>query len=149
MNKIWLPIIFAIIGYLVSTRLFIKFLNTLNPIEGLLVYYIAIISTIIILSYLGLMIAGIHFQSFKQYFGLLILNFSIFLVLIWTNCYTATLIRGNCNGFTKTYLNTESGAVYFFWSHFFKKINTRRILTFVITPMVLSFIGIYLIIHDN
>lgn len=148
MNKIWLPIIFAVIGYFVSTKIFVRLLSNVTPIEGLAIYYIAVMSSILALEYLGLVIAGIRFKSFKQFLGTLLLNFAIFIVIIWENCYTAERIKGRCTGFNSIYLNTESGATYYFWSKFIKDQRTKRILTFMVTPFVLSLMGLILIHSD-
>lgn len=140
-----LPIIFAIIGYLVTTKRFIAFLNSLDPLQGLLVYYIAVVTVIILLEHFGLIIAGIHFTSMKQLIGTIMISFSIFIVLIWSNCYVAEVSQGSCSGFAHIYLNTESGATYYLWSKLTDNIELRRILTFVISPFILSLFGLLLI----
>lgn len=142
---LFLPLCFAIIGFLVTTKSFLKFYNSLGPAKGLAFYYVIISCTIIILEYLGLIIADIHFNSFNHFLGTVFLNFSFFLIVIWSNCYVAEITKGGCKNFTEIYLNSESGATYYLWSKVTNNQKLKRFLTFVITPFILAIIGIFLI----
>jgi hypothetical protein len=148
-----LPLSFAIIGYLVTTKYFLTFLNGLDPVRGLTVYYLIVSCAIILLEYIGLIIADVHFNSFYHFLGTLLLNFSFFTIVIWSNCYVAEITKGICTtapgNISNIYLNTESGASYYLWSKITDDIRTRRILTFIITPFVLSILGLILIRLDS
>lgn len=145
MNIIILPFIFALLGYLMSSKTWLHWFDTLTPVEGLLVYYIAVIVSISILIYLGLVVAGQKFSSFSQLVGSVLIWFAFFVIIIWTNCYVATVVNGDCSNFSTVYLNTESGSTYYLWSKLTKDLQTRRILTFVVTPFVLSLLGLLLV----
>lgn len=140
-----LPISFLFIGYLVTTKKFVCFLNTLDPIKGFMLYYLIISISVLLLVKLGLVVSDIHFTSWNHFVGILLLNFAFFIIVIWTNCYFAEIIKGECKNFTRVYLNTESGATYHFWSSITRDRNLRRLLSFVVTPFILSLIGIILI----
>jgi hypothetical protein len=132
-------------GFIVTSKNFILFLDSLDPVRGLAFYYIFMSCAIIILEYLGLIIAGVHFKSIYQFLGTLLLNFSFFIIVIWSNCYTSEMVKGRCNNFSKTYLNTESGATYYLWSKVANDIQAKRILIFVVTPFILAVLGLVLI----
>jgi hypothetical protein len=140
-----LPISFLLFGYLVTTKKIVYFLNTLDPIKGFSLYYLIVSISILLLVKLGLVVADIHFTSWNHFIGILLLNFAFFIVIIWTNCYVAEIVKGGCKNFTRVYLNTESGATYYFWSQFVKNRQLKRLLSFVITPFILSLIGLILI----
>lgn len=151
MINLGLPIIFAILGLIFSTRVWLKFLNKQNPLKGLLIYYIVLIITIIILQSFGLVIGQTKFNSFKHTIGTILIIFSFFIIIDWTSCYTNEITQGQCDtehSISQIYLQSEDGATYWLWSKVFKgkdKIQIRRIMTFVITPFILTLIGTMLI----
>jgi len=143
--KIYLPIVFAILGFLFSARPWILFLDGLSPLNGLLIYYFILTITIILLEYFGLIIAGIKFDSLRHTIGSMLIIFAFFIVVTWTSCYINMVTKGQCSQISNIYLQSEDGTVYYLWSFLFKDIDTLRLLTYVITPFVLSFIGQLLI----
>lgn len=151
MINLSLPIAFAIIGFIFSTRSWLKFLNKQNPIKGLIIYYIVLTITIIILQSFGLVVGNTKFDTFKHTIGTILIIFSFFIIIDWTSCYTNEVNEGQCdtkNSISQVYLQSEDGATYWLWSKVFKgkdKIQIRRIMTFVITPFILSLIGTMLI----
>ena len=145
MSSLMLPIILGLIGFIFSTRKWILFADKLNPFVGLMIYYIIITLIILIMQKMGLVIAGIEFNSVKHTFASILIVFSFFIVVDWESCYINTVVSGSCKNMSNIYLQSEDGAIYWIWSHFFTDINVLRIMTYVITPMVLSFIGTLLI----
>lgn len=140
-----LPLVFAILGFLFSTRTWIMFLDGLSPLNGLLIYYFILTTTIICLEYMGLIIAGIKFDSMRHTIGSIMIIFSFFIVVTWTSCYINMVTKGQCDKISNIYLQSEDGTVYYLWSFLFSNIEVLRILTYVVTPFVLSFIGQQLI----
>lgn len=144
-NKIGLPIIFGIFGFIISSRSWILFMDKLNPFYGLIVYYLILIMTILILENAGLVIAGINFASFNQALGTICIIFSFFLLLKMESCYMNYVTKGDCKNISNIYLHSEDGATYYLWSKIIDNPEILRLLTYVVTPVVLSFIGVNLI----
>lgn len=153
--KYTLPIAFALIGYILTSKVWIKFLDKLNPIYGLLIYYTVLTITILILQFFGLIIADIPFTSFRYTVGSILIMFSFFLIFDWTSCYVNLITKGECTDkdMSGVYLQSEDGATFYLWSKLLgiknedllQHIEKLRILTYVITPLVLTFIGSLLI----
>lgn len=136
-----LAFIFAIMGFIFTTRTWLKTLDKLNPIYGLIIYYIIITSFVILLEYFGLVISGIKYSTSWQTIGTILIIFSFFIVVSWESCYVNTITKGNCDDVSNVYLQSEDGAVYYFWSYFTDNLSARRILTYVVTPFILTIIG--------
>lgn len=149
-TKILIPILFGVIGLVTTSNLYLNFINELNPIFGLIMYYIVLLFVILIVEILGLVFINIEFgyNLIYQTIGLLLIIFSFNLVTSWESCYINQTVSENnsCDGVSNIYLQSEDGAVYYFYSLFIDNININRILTYVVTPVVLSYIGIYLIL---
>jgi len=144
-NKNALPIVFGLIGFIFSSRTMIIFMDKLDPFTGLIVYYMFLIITIVLLEHAGLVIAGINFESFNQAFGTVLIIFSYFILIRMESCYMNYVTKGDCKNISNIYLHSEDGATYYLWSKIIKKPETIRFLTYVVTPVVLSFIGVNLI----
>ena len=140
-----LPFSFAIIGYFVTNKKFVLFMDRIGPTGGLIVYYIIVAITILLLEWIGLIISDIRMNSTRHFIGMLMLNFAIFIVIIWSNCYVSEMVRKNCKNFSGIYLNTESGATYDVWSRVLKNKQNRRITAFVVTPFVISLLALMII----
>lgn len=140
-----IPLILASAGYFFTTKFWIMFLNKLSPAKGLLVYYCVITILFLILMKIGVNIGGIEFNSIRHVIGSLLIFFSFFILFDFTSCYQNQVLYGTCENIPNIFLQTEDGTVYNFWSHFTKNITYLRILTYMITPFVLTLIGIFLI----
>lgn len=144
-NNLKLPMAFAILGFIFSTRKWILFMDSLNPFVGLIVYYTILTLVVIMLEYFGLIIAGIKFDSISHTIGTMLIIFSFFITVDWESCYINTVTKGSCDNISDIYLQSEDGAVYWLWSNLFKDLQTLRIMTYVVTPILLTFIGTLLI----
>ena len=144
-EKIILPFLFGFLGILFSSKTWILFMDKLNPVQGLIIYYIILIITILLLEYFGLVIAGVRFLSVNQAIGTILIVFSFFILVNWTSCYISYVTKGNCDNISNIYAQSEDGAVYYLWSKLTDDPAVSRWLTYVLTPMVLSFIGMNLI----
>lgn len=128
-----------------STKYWLTFMDKLTPTTGLLVYYVILTCCVLILEYFGLIISGIKYITSLQTVGTMLIIYSFFIVVSWTSCYVNVVIKGDCKEVSNVYLQSEDGSVYYFWSQFFEDVETRRILTYVVTPFILTFIGQLLI----
>jgi hypothetical protein len=145
-----LPIIFACLGFLFTTRNFIKTYDKLPPYLGLLFYYFIITITVICLEYMGLIINGVEFSGFKHTVGSILVIFSFFIIVDWESCYVNIVTKGNCGNISNVYFSSEDGAVYDLWNKVFPgKHNLNRVLTYVLTPFLLTLIGLSLLTENQ
>jgi hypothetical protein len=146
-KEITLAIFIAILGFVFSTREFILFLNVLDPIEGLIVYYLILYSMLTLLSYFGLVIFNIKIKNPIQTFGLLLITFAFFITVDWESPYIQLITKGNTENASVIFYQAEDGATWYFWNNIMgiKDIETLRLLTFVFTPFLLCLIGGYLV----
>lgn len=139
---------FALLGYLFSSRKFIVFLNSLNPFQGLLFYYIQLFVVLEILQYFGLVIGGVKMTDFSQTIGELLIVFAFFVLVNQESGWVAQVVgdqEGKKKDYPIIYTQSEDGAVYYLWSTYVtNNPETARFLTFVLTPVVLISIGLYL-----
>lgn len=142
-----LAIIFAVIGYIATIRSWLLWLNKLNPFEGLLIYYSLVTLTVLILQYIGLVVADINFIGWQQTLGTIMLYYAWHILFNWTSCYVNMVTTGQCDPdkISPVFFNSEDGAVYFLFSKITDNIEINRILTYVVTPFILTFIGVHLI----
>jgi hypothetical protein len=142
-----LPLAFGIIGFLFSTKAWLIFINKLNPIIGLVMYYIILIMVIVLLEHFGLIVSGLKLDTISHTIGLILIVFAFFITMDWQSCYVRAITNNPCKKDT-IYLQTEDGLVYYLWSRVFTNLEVLRIMTYVITPMVLALIGTFLITDD-
>jgi hypothetical protein len=146
MRRYTLPIVFAVLGFLLSTKTWIRAYDKLPPYGGLIVYYTIITITILALEHLGLAVGGIEFFGFRHTIGTLLVVFSFFILFDWESCYINIVTKGDCKDVSQTYFASEDGAVYDLWNRLFpEKYELNRILTYVLTPFVLCLVGILLL----
>lgn len=143
--RVWLlPFIFALLGFLFSTRNFLKVYDKLPPYAGLILYYLILTITLLLLQYFGLIVGGMEFNSWRHTVGSMLIIFSFFIVFDWESCYVNIVTKGSCNNkeISNIYMASEDGAVYDLWSRAIKNVDTCRVLTYIVTPFVLTFIGL-------
>lgn len=148
MSNYILPIILALLGFIFSSRTYIKAYDKLPPYGGLIVYYIILTITVIVLERLGLIVGGLQLSGFSHTLGTMLIIFSFFIIFDWESCYINIVTKGRCDNkdISDIYFASEDGAVYDLWNKVFRnKHELNRILTYIITPLILSFIGILLL----
>jgi hypothetical protein len=132
---------FALLGTLFSMKGFIMFLDGLNPVQGLGVYYLIVIATLMILSYFGLAIFNIKINKFSQVLGATLIIFSFFIIFNWESAYVQIVTKGSAENLSNIFLGSEDGAVFWLWSQIIQDLDTLRVLTFIVTPAILSLLG--------
>lgn len=139
---------FALLGYLFSSRKFIGFLNTLNPFQGLLFYYLQLFVTLEVLQYFGLVIGGVKMTNLTQTIGELLIIFAFFILVDQESAWVAYVVgeqEGKKQEYPVIYTQAEDGAVYYLWTTYGgQSPETARWLTFVVTPVVLVSLGLVL-----
>jgi hypothetical protein len=142
-----LSITFGFLGFIFSSRMWIKTIDKLTPTKGLLIYYIIIYISIYILSQLGLVIGHSKITNYIHTLGVVMILFSFFIIFNWESEYINIVTKGDFDNkkISKIYLQSEDGATFDFYYNITKNIELSRILTFVVTPIVLTFVGSILI----
>ena len=142
-----LAVSLAVMGLVFSMREWILYLNSLNPIQGLLIYYIILYSSLIVLSKMGLVVFNIKIKNPIQTFGLLLITFAFFITVDWESPYVQLITKGNIEQASNVFYESEDGAIWFFWTNVVgvKDVETARWLTFVITPFILTLVGAFLV----
>jgi hypothetical protein len=165
---VWFPMTFAFLGFLFSSRPLILALNTLNPFQGLIVYYTIIFITLEIMQYFGLIIGGIKMGSFTQTLGELMIIFAYFIIFDMESAWIQEVVneaRGGSSSKSShdkkkesqdtslgdqaldcpnVYLQAEDGATYYLVGLLVKNKEYARYITFVGVPAVLAFVGLWL-----
>jgi hypothetical protein len=140
-KKLALASIFAVMGYMLTTRPWLRYMDRLSPISGLGVYYLILTVSILALEYFGLVIAGIKFGSVRQTIGTMMVLMAFFIIVDWESCYVNIVNRGSCDPVSNVYMQAEDGAVFYLWSKITDNVQKARILTYVVTPFVLALLG--------
>lgn len=142
-KELILAIIFAFAGFVLTMRWWILFLNTLNPLLGLLVYYVIMYSSLYGLSRLDLTIFGFNIKKPLQVLGVTLITFAFFIVVDWESPLINMITNGTTQGISNVYFQAEDGAVWYIFSLIFgtAHIQLLRIFTYVITPFLLALAG--------
>jgi hypothetical protein len=142
-NEIMLAVILAVAGYFLNSKEFILFLNTLNPLQGLLVYYVIWYSFLFFLSTLGLVVLGVKIKSLAQVLGVVLIIASFSVITSWTNPYVQIVTKGSEEGASTVFYQSEDGVGWWFFESVLgiKDVELLRILTFVVYPFILAIVG--------
>jgi len=143
MQEFSLALLFAVLGFIFSSRQWLMFLNGLNPLTGLIVYYAILYSCLFGLSQLGLVIFGFRIKTPLQTFGLLLITFAFFIIVDWESAYVQYVTMGSVEGASSVYWQSEDGAVFYVWQKLlpFLSMEAYRFLTYVLTPFILALLG--------
>jgi hypothetical protein len=146
-REIYLALVFAVIGFFLTLRGFVGWLDVLTPLAGLVVYYVLLYSAIYVLSKFGLVIFGLRIEKPLQIIGLGLITFAFFMIVNWESEYVNLVTVGTSTGVSQAYWASEDGAVWYLWYHVVgvKDIEIARLLTFVLTPFLLALGGGFLL----
>ena len=140
-KEFYLAISFSILGFLLTTRLLLNTLEGLNLFLGFIVYYAIIFLTIFILSKLDLVIFGFKIENLAQKIGLVLITFSFFILVNWESPYINIVTHGTAENVSNIYFMSEDGIVWGFWDLIFNNVTLLRVLTFMVTPFLLTLLG--------
>jgi hypothetical protein len=128
-------------------------MNGLNPLAGLGIYYAVVFATILLLQVFGLVVGGTKFSGPLTAIGGVLVVFSFFIIFNQTSCYINETVNGQCDTtkVSQVYQQSEDGAVYWLWSKAFpgdsaEQLQLRRVMTYVVTPFILTALGVLLIV---
>lgn len=136
----------SILGFLLSTRFWLKFLDSQSVLLNFVIYYIILYGVLFILSKLGLVIFGFRIKNVLQTFGLLLITFSFFIVVDWESPYVNIITHGSAENVSVVYFGSEDGVAWNFWEWIgVQSVMLNRWLTYIITPFLLSLLGGYFV----
>jgi len=146
-NEFLIAALFAIAGFIVTTKFVISFMNGLTALGGLLAYYLLWFLLYWVIAKLGFKVFNIQIKTFLQILGMLLITFSFFIIVNWENPYVQLMTKGNIDGASTMFYQSEDGATFMFWNQMLGLSNPLllRILTFVVTPFIFTLIGALLI----
>lgn len=146
-NGIRLALTFGLLGFIFSSRKWIKFIDRLSPMRGLVIYYVIVYISIFILAHFGLIIGHAKITNYVHTLGVVMILFAFFIIFDWESEYINIVTRGNFDQkrVSKIYLQSEDGATFDFFYKMTKDVELSRFLTFIITPILLTFFGSILI----
>lgn len=145
-NLLTFPLILGLLGFVFSSRTWILFLNSHSPPVGLIFYYMILFITILFLQHIGLIIAEMPFDSMGHAIGTLLIIFSFFIVFNWESLYINQVTKHPDMDVSNVYLQSEDGAVYYVWYNMMNlHVEHARLMTYVVTPFILSTLGMVLI----
>ena len=145
-----LPLVMGVLGIVFSSRPWILFMNKQTPQVGLLIYYSIIFMAILFLQHIGLVVAEMPFDSIRHAVGTLLIIFSFFIIFDWESYYITLVTNDGSEKpppqISNVYLQSEDGAVFDFWYNIVKLTPEQsKTMTYIITPIVLSTLGMILI----
>lgn len=142
-RELGLAIALAALGFILSSRSWIQWLDQLTPLEGFIVYYIILYACLYVLSRLDLVVFGVRIKDPIQTLGLLMLTFAFFICVDWESPWVDVVTRGGYVNISSVHYQAEDGAAWWFWQQMMPSADfeTLRIMTYVVTPLILGVLG--------
>lgn len=144
-KEVLLALVLGIVGLMLNSREVLLFVNTLNPLMLLLVYYVVLYVLLWGLGKAGLVVFGTKIKNAKQRIGLLLIASAFFLCINWENPYVQYVTTGSLGGASPIFYGSEDGAAWFIYSMTFPGLPVEAIwfLTFFVTVVALVLVGGY------
>ncbi|MGB9774727.1 MAG: hypothetical protein ACPL4I_12030 [Bacteroidota bacterium] len=145
-REIALAAVLAFLGFILTSREWLLFLDGLSPFQGLMVYYMILYGSLYLLSRMDLVVFGFKIRDPLQTLGLLLVTFAFFIVVDWESPYVQIVTKGDSGAVSPVFYQSEDGAVWYLWQQALPWANFEavRLLTYVLTPLILALIGGYL-----
>jgi len=143
LREVWLALALALMGFALTSRSWLLFLDGLNPIQGLTVYYLILYVSLYMLSRLDLVVFGFKIKEPLQTLGLLLITFAFFICVDWESPYVQLVTGRSVENVSPVLFQSEDGAIWFLWQKAlpWADLETLRLLTYVATPFTLALIG--------
>jgi len=143
-KELALAITIAFLGFAFSTRQWVLFLDKFDPFTGLLIYYIILYVALFALSRAGLIIWKFRIKDPVQVLGALLITMAFFITVDWESPWIQ-IVTGKMGDVSNVLYQAEDGAFWYLWSFVTNNPELLRLLTYVLTPFILTFIGVLLI----
>lgn len=143
LREVWLALAFALMGFALTSRSWLLFLDGLNPLQGLVVYYLILYVTLYMLSRLDLVVFGFKIKDPLQTLGLLLITFAFFICVDWESPYVQLVTGRSVENISPVLFQAEDGAIWFLWQSMLPMadMETLRLLTYVAAPFALALAG--------
>lgn len=143
-HEFMLALSIGVMGFVFSTRAWLMFLAGLNPLEGFIVYYILLYSTLFVLSKMGLVVFGLRIKSVTQTFGLLLLAFAFFATINFESAYVQIVTMGPDMLASPLYAQCEDGLLWWLWHDIIgiQDPETARIIALSVSPFFIALLGL-------
>jgi len=130
-------------GFALTSRSWLLFLDGLNPIQGLAVYYLILYVSLYMLSRLDLVVFGFKIKEPLQTLGLLLITFAFFICVDWESPYVQLVTGRSVETVSPVLFQAEDGAIWFLWQNAipWADLEALRLLTYVATPFILALVG--------
>lgn len=135
-------------GYVFASRPFLVYLNTLNPVEGLLLYYAVLYGVLFGLSRMGLTVFGFKIKDPTQTLGLLMVNFAFFATVDWSSNWVQYVVTGSLSGAANALTNNcEDGFLWWLVNTVLKvsNLDLAAFLAFAVAPFLIALVGLYFV----
>jgi len=142
-----LAVAIAVMGFALTSREWILWLNTLTVVGGFLVYYALLYGALYILEKMGLVIFGFKIKDPKQTVGLLLISFAFFAIVNWENPYVQYVTTGSFSGASNVFYQTEDGLEWQLttWLLPSAPVEVQRIFAFVVLNFLIALAGVSLV----
>lgn len=142
-----LVLLVGIFGFFSYLKVWLVFLNNLNPLSNFLIYYAIWFGIILILSLTGFVILGTKIKNPVQIIGTLLILFSIGVIIGWSNNYVTYATTGSFSNSMNVFFGCEDGIS---WWIFYDLLGIHiiwlaKLLAFSIFPMITALTGALLI----
>lgn len=146
-DAVKLALTFGLLGFIFSSRWWIKKIDKLSASNGLVIYYFIIYISIYVLAHFGLVIGHSKITNYTHTLGVVMIMFAFFIIFDWESEYINIVARGEFdnNKVSNIYLQSEDGATFNLFYRLTNNVELSRILTFIVTPIFLTFVGSMLI----
>jgi hypothetical protein len=143
-EELALVLVITFMGFAFSMHQFVLFLDSLNPFTGLIVYYVMLYFSLYALSKLGLVIWKIRIKSPLQVLGALLITMAFFITVDWESPWVQ-YVTNRTTDVSNVLYQSEDGAFWYLWSFLINNFEVLRILTYVVTPFILTLVGVILV----
>lgn len=148
-KDIVLAIILGMMGFIFTTNMFTKFLNSLNPIVGLAIYYLFFFVMVIILSKMDLIILAFQVKNWSRVVGMFLITMAFVIILSWGNYSifsTNAMLPPDQQTAGNVIYQSMDGVLWWGYSSLFVpntpfKLGLVRILVYVLSPFLLVLSG--------
>ena len=115
-QEILLALVVGLMGFFLTIRQFILFMNSMNPLVGFTIYEVILFLILYVLGRGGLVIFKTQIKSLMQTLGLYLITFAMFITIDWTSGYIQYVCTGNFAGVSSVYMQSEDGVTWYLWS---------------------------------
>ena len=142
-----LAVAIGIMGFVLTSRQWILWLNTLTIVGGFLIYYALLYGALYVLEKMGLVVFGFKIKDPKQTVGLLLISFSFFAICNWENPYVQYVTTGSFSGASAVFYQTEDGLLWEATTHVLPtaSVELQRVFAFVLMPFLIALAGATLV----